>query len=310
MKYLPFLDGKYSTAPALTAMAKTERQLDQLVFQIDDQYDDYLTNKATCRREGIGKYYVEKELRNETLTTINQTIVRQLITEYPAIFVLESSQNANFLHNKRTGASLQWKEDWISIEHSVYTSLFDALCSQVQEDVAICQLDGEKDWLAAIHLSAPNHWAPAEKIGRPFSAVHAIVPGMEKLNLQYFKMLVTAVQKGPFFRFAWGIATDTRLNHHPSPPPGIDPVNWQGRRVEANTSKIYLRVERQTITGIPPCNAFLFTIRTYFYDIDELAREEKTALFRAVEGMSPQSLEYKGLTDKIEILENRLIHTA
>jgi hypothetical protein len=310
MKYLPFLDGKYSTAPALSAMAKTERSQDQLVFQIDDQYDDYLFNKAECRREDIGKYYVEKELRNETLIAINQTIVRQLITEYPAIFTLESSQNANFLHNTRTRAALQWKEDWISIEHPVYTSLFDALCSQVQEDVAICQLKEDRDWLAAIHLSAPNHWAPAEKIGRPFSAVHAVVPGMEKLNQQYFKMLVTAVQKGPFFRFAWGIATDTRLNHHPLPPPGIDPVDWQGRRVEADTSKIYLRVERQTITGIPACNAFLFTIRTYFYDIDELAPEEKTALFRAVEGMSPQSLEYKGLTDKVEILGNRLIHKA
>jgi dimethylamine monooxygenase subunit A len=310
MKYLPFLDGKYSTAPALTAMAKTERSQDQLVFQIDEQYNDYITNKGKCRREDIGKYYVEKELQNETLITINQTIVRQLVAEYPAIFTLESSQNANFLHNTRTGDNLQWKEDWIDIEHPVYTSLFDALCSQVQEDVAICQLKEDRDWLAAIHLSAPNHWAPAEKIGRPFSAVHAIVPGMEKLNQQYFKMLQTAVQKGPFFRFAWGIATDTRLNHHPLPPPGVDPVDWQGRRVEADTSKIYLRVERQTITGVPACNAFLFTIRTYFYDIDELAPEEKTALFRAVEGMSQQSLEYKGLTDKIVILRNRLIHTA
>ena len=310
MKYLPFLDGKYSTAPALTAMAKTAHSQDQLVFQIDDQYDDYLTNKAACRQENIGKYYVEAELHHDTQAKINQTIVRQLVTEYPGIFTLETTQDVCILHNANTGASLQWKEDWIGIAHRVYTSLFDALCSQVQEDVAICQLKEDRDWLAAIHLSAPNHWAPAEKIGRPFSAVHAVVPGMEKLNQQYFKMLLTAVQKGPFFRFAWGIATDTRLNHHPLPPPGVDPVDWQGRRVEADTSKIYLRVERQTITGVPACNAFLFTIRTYFYDIDELVPEEKRALFSAVEGMSPQSLEYKGLTDKVEILGNRLIHKA
>jgi hypothetical protein len=193
------------------------------------------------------------------------------------------------------------------VEHPQYISLFDALCSQVQEDVAICQLEGERDWLAAIHLSSPNHWDPAQKIGRPFSSVHAVVPGMERLNQQYFKMLVTAVQKGPFFRFAWGIATDTRLNHHPLPPPGIDPLYWQGRKVEADESNIYLRVERQTITGVPACNAFLFTIRTYFYDIDELTAEEKAALYSAVEGMSASSLEYKGLTDKVEILKGRLL---
>ena len=304
MKYLPFLDGKYSTAPALNAMAKAGDSRDQFVFQFDQQYDHYLDNKLSCRKEDIHKYYVEAELYPGTMAAINRQIVQLLTTEYPADF---ESTAENTLHNKKTGQRLQWKDDWITIEHPQFISLFDALCSQVQEDVAICQLEGERDWLAAIHLSSPNHWDPAQKIGKPFSFVHAVVPGMERLNQQYFKMLVTAVQKGPFFRFAWGIATDTRLNHHPVSPPGVDPVYWQGRKVEADESNIYLRVERQTITGIPACNAFLFTIRTYFYDIDELTAEEKAALYSAVAGMSEQSLEYKGLTDKVEILKGRLL---
>jgi len=306
MKYLPFLDGKYSTAPALNAMAKANAQ-DQYVFQLDDQYDDYLGNKRACRKEDIHKYYVEAEGQAGTLAAINRLIVQLLIKEHPAVFSLSEDGGRYTLHNNVTSQTLHWRNDWVKMEYGDYLSLFDALSSQVQEDIAICQLDGDRDWLAAIHLSAPNHWAPAEKIGRPFSAVHAIVPGMAKLNQQYFKMLTTAVQKGPFFRFAWGIATDTRLNHHPIPPPGIDPIFWEGRRVEADSDKIYLRVERQTIVGIPASNAFLFTIRTYFYDIDELTLGEKEALFRAVESMSPESLEYKGLTNKVEILKGRLL---
>ena len=306
MKYLPFLDGKYSTAPALNAMAKANAQ-DQYVFQLDDEYDIYIGNKHGCRNEDIRKYFIEAEGQAGTAAAINRLIVQQLTREHPVVFSLSDDDGGYTLHNNRTSQTLHWQSDWINIEPGDYLSLFDALCSQVQEDIAICQLDGDRDWLAAIHLSAPNHWAPAEKIGKPFSAVHAIVPGMEKLNQQYFKMLTTAVQKGPFFRFAWGIATDTRLNHHPIPPPGIDPLFWEGRRVESDTSQIYLRVERQTTVGIPACNAFLFTIRTYFYDIDELTAEEKNALFRAVESMSPQSLEYKGLTDKVEILKGRLL---
>jgi hypothetical protein len=307
MKYLPFLDGKYSTTPALNAMSKAEDIRNHFVFQLDEQYDAYIANKLTCRTEDIHKYYVEAELYPGTLASVNRQIVKLLMAEYPADFEITVENGRSTLQNKKTGKSLHWNEDWINIGGDTYISLFDALCSQVQEDVAICQLDGDRDWLAAIHLSSPNHWAPSHKIGRPFGSVHAIVPGMEKLNQQYFKMLVTAVQKGPFFRFAWGIATDSRLNHHPVPPPGADPVYWQGRRVEADTSKIYLRVERQTITGIPSCDAFLFTIRTYFYDIDELTADEKKALYAAVEGMSPQSLEYKGLTDKVEILRARLL---
>lgn len=307
MKYLPFLDGKYSTAPALNAMAKAADARDQFVFHIDEDYEDYINNKLSCRKENIDKYYVEADFYNDTLVNVNRQFVKQLIQEYPTDFTFTAADGIFSLENNKTGNRFQWNNDWATMQHDVYTSLFDALCSQVQEDIAVCQVDGDKDWLSAIHLSSANHWAPSEKIGRPFSSVHGIVPGMEKLNQQYFKMLVTAVQKGPFFRFAWGISTDTRLNHHPIPPPGIDPVFWQGRRVESDTSKIYLRVERQTITGIPHCNAFFFTIRTFFYDIDELTAGEKKALFLAVEGMTPQSLEYKGLTDKVEILRERLL---
>ncbi len=307
MKYLPFLDGKYSTAPALTILTKAEEQQDRCTFQVDDQYDQFRENKQNCRKEDINKYYCEAELHPETIAASNRQIVTLLINEYPEVFELSANETISHLHNKKTGERFQWNDDWITIQHDVYTSLFDALSCQVQEDLVICQLDGDRDWLAAIHLTAPNHWSPTDKIGKPFGAVHQPVPGMEKLNQQYFKMLVIAVQKGPFFRFAWGISTDKRLNHHPIAPPDKDPVDWAGRKIEPGNDAIYLRVERQTITGIPSCNAFLFTIRTYFYDILELDPDEKKALYLAVKSMSAASLEYKGLTDKVEILENWLL---
>jgi hypothetical protein len=302
MKYLPFLNGQYSTAPGLTALAKAEDAWDRQVFQVDDRYGIFLGNKADCRQEDIHKYYLESGANKDTVASVNRYIVRRLLAEYPALFILNEVNDRYTLDNVRTGETIQWQEDWLKIQHPVYVSLFDALSCQVQEDLAICQLEGDKDWLAAIHLCAPNHWSPAEKIGRPFSAVHAIVPGMEKLNQAYFKMLETAVQKGPFFRFAWGISTDTRLNHHPVSPKGLDSVDWQGRRAEGDEGMFNLRVERQTINGLPACNAFLFTIRTYFYPIEELAFNEKKALLAALESMSPQTLGYKGLTDKLDLL--------
>jgi dimethylamine monooxygenase subunit A len=301
-RYLPFLDGSYSTAPGLTAMGKAAVE-EQFVFQIDEHYRDLIENKRRCRLENMDKYYLEEKFFPETTVAVNRFLVDRLTVEYPALF---EPQGLCILHNKKTGELLRWEEDWVNVRGSHYTSLFDALCSQVPEDIAVCQLEGTSDWLAAIHLCAPNHWAPADKIGKPFSEVHGPVPGMEKLNQHYFKMLVTAVQKGPFIRWAWGVATDTRLNHHPQPPPEIDPGYWQGRRVGDGDEPIYVRVERQTIAGLPACNAFVFTIRTYFYAIDELSREEKNALLSAVESMTPHSLSYKGLTGTIDSLRRRL----
>ncbi|MDO6430846.1 DUF3445 domain-containing protein [Flavitalea sp. BT771] len=290
MKYLPFLDGQYSTAPGFVSMSNAN-PADQAVFQLDYQYHTYLNNKFECRKESIGKYYLEKDLYPGTLTAVNKLLAGQLVKEYSADFVLTEQKGHFIFHNKITGGTLEWKNDWMAIEHRSYISLFDALASQVQEDIAICQVENERDWLAAIHLSAPNHWSAAEKIGKPFAALHLVLPAMEK---------------GPFIRFAWDISTDERLNHHPMPPPGALLTDWQSRSVEDNNSKIYLRVERQVIVGILSCNAFMYTIRTYFYDIDELQADDKMALLKAVESMAPPFSGYKGQDNKTGVLKRRL----
>lgn len=302
MRYLPFLDGRYVVTPGLNAMAKADIR-DQFVFQLDDQYAGFLDNKMSCRDENVHKYFVEEHFNDRVKVAANQFFVNHLVKEYPEVFAFAFEDGQFNLFNKRKEEMLTWAEDWISCKPTTWHSLFEALCHQVQEDVAICQLEGDRDWLSAIHLSAPNHWDPADKIGKPFGAVHGPVPGMEKLNQSYSKMLLTAVQKGPFFRFAWGIATDTRLNHHPLAPPGVDQAFWLGRQVAvASPEDICIRVERQTISGLPECNAFFFTIRTYFYPINSLSAEEKRALMTAVEGMSAASLAYKGLAGGVDNL--------
>jgi hypothetical protein len=58
--------------------------------------------------------------------------------------------------------------------------------------------------------------------------------------------------------------------------------------------------------GLAEVNAFLFTIRTYFYRMDELTQQEKELLLKALHSMSPEALQYKGLTDSINLLEEFL----
>ncbi|MCW3109666.1 MAG: hypothetical protein JWQ09_4172 [Segetibacter sp.] len=303
MKYLPFLDGKYSVAPALLPVKKIDIPANKYVFEIDESYQEYLDNKQSCREENIHKYYIEKNLSAETVASVNQYIVQQLVKEYPAYFHLKQEDgDCYILINQLQNISLRWKEDWIQVENHPYLSLFDALANQVQEDFAICQLQGDKDWMAAIHICSPNHWEPAKKAGLPFDAIHAIVPGMEKGMSHYFKMLQSVVNKGPFIRFAWGISTDNRLNHHPVPAAGADAEIWKGRKIQEGC-ELYLRVEKQSLIGLPENDAFFFTIRTYFYRINELEQHEKAALKAAIDTMSEQSLAYKGLEGKVEIFK-------
>jgi len=284
-------------------MTKTDRE-NSFVFQIDEHYPAYLKNKKDCRRENIHKYYLEHELPDKTISVVNDYILRQMLAEYPEIFIYD--EQSRLLQNTLTKKEFIINKDFISTNANKYLCVFDLLCSQLQEDFAICCLNEKKDWLAAIHLCAPNHWAAADKIGKPFDAVHAPVPDMEKTKNNYLKMLLSVIEKGSFTRFAWGVATDNRLNHHPDAPNGVDADYWYGRKTDTKDPKFYLRVERQNLIGFNKLNAFLFSIRTYFYDIDELENDEKKSLLMALQTMSQETLAYKGLTDKMEILRSIL----
>ncbi|MFH1567680.1 MAG: heme-dependent oxidative N-demethylase subunit alpha family protein [Gemmatimonadota bacterium] len=239
---------------------------------------------------------------------------RQLVEEYPEHFRWEAAgSGGGLLSCALTGERLllDGKERLAAVEapreavSPPYASALDALASQVQEDLNIVfrQADGS-DWLAAAHACAPNYWSPEEKVGLDFAGVHAPVAGIEPITAQAPRWVRAMVLKGPFVRFAWGIGADTRLNHHPVPPPGVAPEAWRGRGFDAARPRLFLRVERQVLWGLPEVSAALFVIRTSFRDGEVLRRDPELAakLAAAIESMSAASRQYKGLTGSAEAI--------
>lgn len=306
MKYLPFLNGQYSVAPGLIPFSRTEQAPFNLYFHIDHDYKRYIDNKEQCRYENLNKYHPDFPVSDATLKPVVEFILSKMISEYPDSFEVFESSTTKGIYNLITNEIIQWDVSSARILGSKYRSLFDALCSQLQEDFAVCQLSAEDNKMITLHVCSPNHWAAEDKIGRGFDAVHEPVPGMEKQRPHVQKMLQSIVSKGPFYRFAWGISTDDRLNHHPAAPAGISAAVWHGRKISQH-SPLFIRTEKQNLVGFPGINAFLFTIRTYFYSVDELSVLEKQKLILAVETMSEDSLGYKGLVGKKEILKRRIL---
>jgi hypothetical protein len=293
LPHFPFLSGIYTTGPGLVPLSKNGLP-DNRVFDIDDEYAKYLDNKRECRKE-LDKHLCTTDFSLETEIAACTWIAKELARSYPSSFVLAQDKGNITLDNMLTGKSLTWNDQ--GYKSNEYLSLFDAISNQVQEDLAVFRLEGDRDWLAAIHLCAPNHWDPRDKVGRHFPDIHTPVPAMERTVSQYKPMLQSVINRGPFARYAWGVDTDDKLNHHPAGP---------NKRTDDSARQYYIRMERQHLVGLPAVNAFLFTIRTYFFDVEQLNSDERKALASAVRSMTPASLEYKRMDRFVDDLLSKL----
>jgi hypothetical protein len=309
--YFPLDKGRYEVKPGLLPFGTSfgNGKADEQVFQIDSNFPYYRQMKLVARGESLNKYYQTYNYSPAVGSAITRLIIARLSLEYPQLFHYEIlGKHKGVFHSNITGETLYLDANWQLQElqtrqnpvFPAYASIFDALASQVQEDlVVVCRDVNSNNWVSAIHLCYPNHWAAESKIGQDFATVHAPVAGIEKINQRAKAMVHTMIAGKPMVRFAWGLSTDTRLNHHPEPPPHIPVTQWYGRQFNLQHPRLYLRIERQVIWGLPEYDAALFTIRTYFRDCAAIKEDDKMRkqLYAALESMSPESLVYKGLAD-------------
>lgn len=161
---------------------------------------------------------------------------------------------------------------------------FEEVARSIPEDLLVHVVADERDWLAAAHVCFPSSWLPEEKIGRTWREIHLPVP----MDLGSSSKIVRAmVGSGPFERFVWSVVYDARYDYHPSlARSGFAPGNP------------LVKVERQVTVPFPHLGCCLFILRQY------LVRDyDREALARAIEGMTPEQREYKGLKEPGPLLE-------
>ena len=286
-RYWPLAKGVYEVAAGLRPLGADfgNGELDRVVFQVDRAWPRFRAGKLACRADRVGKYVARAGLDEPAAAALVEWMADRLTTDWPAWF-------------SRAGGELQCRlsGETVTLDGEPF-GVFDQLAMQVAEDVCLVRADGGRDWLAAAHVCSPGHWSAERKAGLAFTAVHEPVPGMAAINRAAGAFVRRMVEGGPMVRFAWGFGTDDRLNHHPDPPAGVDPVAWRGRQFEAGGSALYVRVERQVTWGLPAVGAAVFTIRVSHWDGAAIRADPlKRALLRAaVAGLSDAAAAYKGV---------------
>jgi hypothetical protein len=269
--YFPLRHGRYDVAPGLVKFGRDlgAGAVDEHVFQFDDTFDRFRAAKLASLEEAREEYVCSAGLTDEVAATVKDFIARRLASEHGlAVPPLPSSP----------------------------VHALDRIACQLQEDIAIVSASSSKHLLSYLHVCLPNGWAPAEKIGKSFAAIHDPVAGMSSMNAredEFAYIMVNAIDG--LVRFAWGVTFDDELNHHPDRPRTL---------FDPNHPRAFLRVERQTIWGFPRVGAALFTIRTYLYDFTSLRRDPATRepLANALRTMPLASQAYKGIAPHAEDL--------
>ncbi len=161
------------------------------------------------------------------------------------------------------------------------------------EDFAVIDGAGQIPWLA---VALPSHWAPAAKVGRHFTEVHAPVADNRQLLAAADALARLVCAPARWERFVWSISAHALLNALPD----SSLTAWDdapGDDTEHVVRQAWFRSERQTFIPVPDAEQAVFTIRV---DTEPLARAIDSAhkarlVHDAVASMSPQVLRYRGL---------------
>jgi hypothetical protein len=303
--------GVYETVPGLSRLGTAfgNGAADARLFQIDCEWPAYRAAKLAARAERLGKYVVYDPRFSEggpLAEAVTRLLTVRLAVEHPKRFALEpGASGAGVLSCGLSGERLRFdgRMRLVGVEGGAplilpYRDAFDALCCQVQEDLCVVVLPPDcPDFNAALHVCLPSRWAPEEKVGASFAATHAQVPHLERVSRAAGPLLGAVLDGAPVTRFNWSVEFTDRLSLHPDIPSGADAADWSRDGFDPARRPPYLRVERQTLWGVPEARAVVFGIRVYVYPADSLTADERRLLAAGLRSMSPQTRAYKGFSD-------------
>lgn len=162
-----------------------------------------------------------------------------------------------------------------------------------EEDFAV--LEGEAGTVPWLCVCAPSHWAPEDKLGQTFAAVHAPVADSGGLR-DSATSLVRVVTGGlRWERWVWSVSPSPRHDQHPR---RHRPAAWSDTHdPSAFARTCWLRVERQTFLPVPGTRQVVFTIRVQLQPLVAAidTPQAATRLHDSLASMSEAVLEYKNL---------------
>lgn len=296
-KPLPYRAFRYGPKYNVT-MGLRSLRIDDWI-QLDNHYPRYHADKARriaergpkCCRTAPEAFPAAVELLEE--------LAEYLPARYPSLY-------------RRTAVGLDnlWSGETFDIVERPLKEDPIAMCARlVQDDLALMieKPDGQYYLLSGAVLLA-GFWRLEDKVGMPLSEIHTAgeVPQykekLERGMLSFFKRLKCEdlyarnnyfIQVDDDLAWSWSIG-----------PEDSSAISWNTAEKNRAVEHHFYRSERQSLRRLPKTGAVVFTIRTYFHPITEIAQEDYVPgrLASAIRSWGPDVQRYKGADKYCEVL--------
>lgn len=276
-------------------------------FELDNQWHKFHNAKLQRLEErGTELYDTSPEARDAAYELLDE-LKRYLPRRYPMLF----KDNGVGLDNIITGESFDFRDGHLSEDPMLIAAKL------VQDDLAI-MMEGSDGhyYLKAGAIVLPGFWRFREKYQMPLNKIHTSgdVPKYEthlKSGMEKFFTRLTCDK--PVVRNNYFIQTDSNLGWSSSiGDENTDDVGWNTATPASTAEQLHFRSERQLLRRLPKSGAIIFTIRTYFTPLTELAEEPyiPARLLHAIQSWSEDVQEYRGLSKFKDVIMPFLEHKA
>ena len=263
------------------------------VFQIDSAYHDYMKSKILHEKQR-GTYKRTEDVPKSILKFIIKNLYRPHAIYHFRQHKLNRDETA--LCNEYTNSYAIYDTDTFRLKDApcfsvpypdligkngekiksiVIWDLFQYLAMQVQEDMVVHKFTDKGDYVTAISLCHASGWSAEGAIGQSFKEIHKDVPFIDDIIPNPHTIIKKMIASGNTMEriAAVNFKTTSELNMHP-----LDKEEWD-KPFDLKKPELFIRFERQTVTGFADCNSLLFTIKPYIVDVKKLVAKEKKKIW-------------------------------
>ena len=245
----------------------------------------YIQNKHRLIQENIQDVYFVSEDYKQDIFNLAQLLQSDLIEQESGL------QERLDLALQETGIK--------SINHD---NALLALSLLIEDDLVILRPEKDSFKMTGAAVFSPSGWDLNSKQFLDIDAIHSPVPHYNSLLAERLNKILTRLPICiPFERHNWSIYGSDDLFQ----PPEIKLANGIDIRFKEDIESINIRIERQTLYKPENLNLILFSIKVMNYPIKEITDNKSLGqnFYSALQDLSAEMIEYKGLTSSIDLFK-------